>query len=158
MSGGGSGNDPREAARLRPARPADRAAVHALLEAAGLPVAGVDAWFPRFVVAEAAGGIAGVAGLEAHGSDGLLRSVAVAEAWRGRGLGIALTEEVARRAAAEGLEALYLLTETAEAFFARQGFRRIDRQQASEAVRQSVEFRELCPASSTVMVRPLPPL
>ncbi|HET9984487.1 MAG TPA: arsenic resistance N-acetyltransferase ArsN2 [Longimicrobiales bacterium] len=142
---------------LRPARPEDLPAVEALLEAALLPTAGVAEWLPRFVVAERAGRIVGVAGLEVYGADGLLRSVAVDGDWRGRGLGRALTDEVLAVATREGVRTVYLLTETAERYFPRHGFRRIARQEVSEAVQASVEFRELCPVSSTVMARSLLP-
>lgn len=142
---------------LRPARPEDLAPTLALLASACLPVAGVEQAFERFVVAEHGERIIGVAGLEVYGTDGLLRSVAVAEEWRGRGLGGALTGEILARAARDGLAAVYLLTETAEAFFPRYGFRRIGREDASEHVRASPEFTELCPSSSAVMVRRLRP-
>lgn len=138
---------------LRPTRPEDLAAALELLKAANLPVSGVEEWFDRFVVAEHGGAIVGVAGLEVYGTDGLLRSVAVSADWRGRGLGGALTEEILGRSAQEGITALYLLTETAEGFFPRHGFRRIERDDASEGIRASSEFRDLCPASAVVMVR-----
>jgi amino-acid N-acetyltransferase len=140
-------------ATLRSARPEDLDSALALLESASLPVSGVADWFDGFVVAEDRGRIVGVAGHEVYGTDGLLRSVAVAHDWRGRGLGGALTEEILMRCAREGLTAVYLLTETAESFFPRYGFRRIAREEASDAVKASAEFRELCPASSAVMVR-----
>ena len=89
------------------------------------------------------------------GPDGLLRSVAVADDWRRRGLGGALTDEVVARSVREGLAAVYLLTETAESFFPRHGFVRIERDAASDAVKQSAEFSELCPSSSVAMVRQL---
>ena len=146
----------RAAAVLRPARPEDLGSALALLADAGLPAAGVSEWFERFVVAEDRGRIVGVAGLEVYGTDGLLRSVAVAEDWRGRGLGGALTEEVLSLGARAGLSAVYLLTETAEGFYPRHGFVRIEREQASDAVKASAEFRELCPASSVVMKRAVP--
>jgi len=82
---------------LRSARPEDLAAALELLEDAALPVVGVDEWFDRFVVAAYDGRVIGVAGLEVHGTDGLLRSVAVADDWRCRGLGGALTDEVVAR-------------------------------------------------------------
>lgn len=140
---------------LRAARPEDLPAIGALLEASGLPTEGVADWLSHFVVAESEGRIAGVAGLEVYGADGLLRSVAVADAWRGRGLGGALTTEVLTAASKSGLRAVYLLTETAEGYFPKHGFRRIARGEVPEPVTRSVEFRELCPASSTVMVRTL---
>lgn len=140
---------------LRSARPEDLGAVLALLEGASLPVVGVEEWFDRFIVAEHDGRVVGVAGLERHGNDGLLRSVAVTDDWRGRGLGGALTDEVLERCSRDAISAVYLLTETAENFFPRHGFVRIDRDAASDAVKQSAEFRELCPSSSVAMVRHL---
>lgn len=94
----------------------------------------------------------GVAGLEVHGSDGVLRSVAVAPALRGQGLGARLTDRVLEVARSEGLNRVYLLTTTAEEYFPRHGFRRIQRSDASAAVQRSVEFREACPASAVAMV------
>lgn len=141
-----------ENAILRAARPEDLQAVEALLTAADLPTQGVAAWLPQFVVADAAGTIVGVAGLEVYGADALLRSVAVASEWRGRGVGSALTAEVLAAARRRGIRAVYLLTETAENYFPKLGFRRIARSEVPEPVTHSAEFRELCPASSTVMV------
>lgn len=140
---------------LRPARAEDHDRVLQLLELADLPRAGVDDSYARFIVAESAGRVVGVAGLEVHGTDGLLRSVAVAADMRGRGLGGALTDEVLKAAARDGITRVYLLTTTAADFFPRCGFHRIDRDAASEAVKASLEFRELCPSSSVVMVRSL---
>lgn len=137
---------------LRPARPADEPAIKALLLDAELPVAGVHQSLNHFIVGEAGGHLVGVAGLETHGSDGVLRSVAVAPALRGQGLGARLTERVLEEARSEGLGRVYLLTTTAEEYFPRHGFRRIDRSDASEAVQASVEFTTACPASAVAMV------
>jgi amino-acid N-acetyltransferase len=127
-------------------------AVRALLAAADLPLAGVPDDLDRLVVAEAGGRLVGVAGLEVHGRDGVLRSVAVAAERRGDGLGSRLTERVLERARSAGLRRVYLLTTTAEGFFPRHGFRRIERDEASPEVRRSVEFAEACPASAVAMV------
>jgi amino-acid N-acetyltransferase len=117
----------------------------------------VAEWLPRFVMAEADGSVAGVAGLEVYDRDGLLRSVAVADDWRGRGLGGVLTATILAAAKADGLRSVYLLTDTAEGYFPRHGFRRIARSEVPDTVTASVEFRELCPASSAVMVTELRP-
>ena len=82
------------AATLRPATAADLPRVEALLVAAQLPLHGVREALPDFVVAEAQGALVGVAGLEVCRSDALLRSVAVADAWRSRGVGRALVTRV----------------------------------------------------------------
>ena len=94
----------------------------------------------------------GVAGLEVHGGDGVLRSVAVEPASRGSGVGARLTGAILAAARRASLRRLYLLTISAEDYFPRYGFRRVPRDEASAAVRRSVEFREACPASAVAMV------
>lgn len=137
---------------LRRARAADLDAVEALLRDEGLPLDGVAQALTGFVVAEVDGTLAGVAGLEVHGSDGVLRSVAVVPGLRGRGLGARLTGRVLRQARDAGLRRVYLLTTTAEGWFPRLGFRVIPREEASPEARRSIEFREACPASAVAMV------
>lgn len=105
-----------------------------------------------FFVAAADGRLVGVAGLEIHGRDGVLRSVAVDPVVRGAGLGGRLTAAVLEAAQKAALRRVYLLTTTAEDYFPRHGFRRIARQDASPEMQESVEFREACPASAVAMV------
>lgn len=138
---------------LRPARPEDLGPVLGLLEQAGLPVNGVRECFGSFVVAAESDEVVGAAGLEVYGSHGLLRSLVVREDRRGLGLGDALARAVLAQAAASRLDAVYLLTETAESFFARLGFEVIEREEVSMAVKRSAEFTDLCPATAVVMFR-----
>lgn len=141
---------------VEPARPGDLPAIRALLQAEQLPHEDLTAAHLQdfFVLREGAGLVA-VAGLERHGADGLLRSVAVAPDRRRGGLGIALAEATEQRARALGLGALYLLTTTAADFFARRGYRRIERQAAPAPLQASREFAALCPSSATCMVKTL---
>jgi N-acetylglutamate synthase-like GNAT family acetyltransferase len=143
------------AAQVRPATPDDLAAVERLLAASGLPLDGVREALPTFVVAAAGGDVVGVAGLERCRENALLRSVAVADTWRSRGVGRALVARVVADAEARGVRALYLLTTTAERYFPAFGFREIDRAEVPEDVRATAEFRGACPASATVMTRPI---
>ncbi|MEW5739667.1 MAG: arsenic resistance N-acetyltransferase ArsN2 [Myxococcota bacterium] len=139
-----------------PARREDRRAVLALIEAAGLPLEGVDAAFPSgFSVVRGAGGLLGVAGLEPHGDVGLLRSVAVAPGRRGAGLGRLLVEDRLRAALEQQLTAVYLLTTTAAEWFKQLGFVEAARQDAPAALQRSTEFATACPASAVCLVRRL---
>ena len=128
---------------IRAARAEDRTRIEELLAGEGLPLDGIEAHFARFVVAEEAGEIAGAAGLEVHGDHGLLRSVVVVPSAKGQGIGRKLTEGVLREAKGHGLRAVYLLTTTAEEFFPRFGFERIERAAIPAAVQASREFQPM---------------
>ena len=143
-------------AAIRAATADDLAGVEALLVASGLPVAGVAESLGSFLVAEHDGAIVGVVGVEQCCGYGLLRSTAVDASWRSRGLGRQLVERAIAGAESQGLQALYLLTTTAERYFPSFGFAVTTREQVPDVVRDTVEFRSACPASAVVMVRPLP--
>ena len=143
-------------ATFRMAQMEDEPAVVELLVASNLPLDGVHGALPWFVVAEHGATIIGVAGIEACGpaSDhALLRSVAVATAWQSRGLGRALVTRAIAEAEARGVKALYLLTTTADGYFPAFGFTITSRDAVPADIRATAEFREVCPASATVMVR-----
>ena len=142
---------------LPPIQPcSDLPAIRALLADAGLPTADLAAapW-ADFWGCRAGEDLAGVIGLEAYGTVVLLRSLAVAPDWRGRGLGSALLAHAEQAARQRGLAALYLLTTTAEAFFARRGYARIPREAAPPALRHTAEFAALCPASAVCLTKAL---
>jgi amino-acid N-acetyltransferase len=137
--------------RFRPVEPPDRSAVEALLTREQLPLEGVAEHFDTFVVAESGSEVVGAAGLEVHGSFGLLRSVVVAPEVKGQGVGRGLTHQLLAQARARGLEAVYLLTTTAPDFFAHLGFERIAREAAPAPLWASAELQGACPASAIVM-------
>jgi amino-acid N-acetyltransferase len=139
---------------IRAATPADLPAMLRLLEAAELPLAGVAEGMARpggYVVAESDGELVGVAGLERYGAFGLLRSAAVSQAARGSGAGAALVRALLAEASAAGLSEIYLLTTTARHWFPRFGFVLIDRSTAPQEIRDSDEFRAICPVTAQVM-------
>jgi N-acetylglutamate synthase-like GNAT family acetyltransferase len=138
---------------LRPARAGDLAAVERLLVSSQLPLDGVREALPTFIVAESGSDIVGVAGLEICCDNALLRSVAVHDAWRSQGLGRALVTRTIAEAEARGINALYLLTTSAERYFPTFGFHTVEREAVPEEIRATAEFREACPASATVMCR-----
>lgn len=138
---------------IRPARSADLPAMEGLLRASHLPVEGVGEELPHFLTAWQDGRLAGMVGLEVHDGFGLLRSAAVDIGSRGTGIGRALVERVLAEAASYRVREVYLLTNTAERWFTRFGFRHVDRGDVPEPIRATAEYRELCPASAAVMVR-----
>lgn len=140
---------------LRPAAAEDLDRVEALLEANDLPSGDVRAIPDCFFVAESEGAVVGVGGVEARGSAGLLRSVVVREPNRGEGYGRTLCAALEDRARAAGIETLYLLTTTAAAFFRRNGYEAIPREEAPTGIRETTQFTDLCPDSATCMRKAL---
>jgi N-acetylglutamate synthase-like GNAT family acetyltransferase len=100
------------------------------------------------VTTDDGGHVIGVVGLEAHGEQTLLRSLAVEPRWRGQGAGRAL---VAAALAVSSTDEVWLLTETAEQFLAGCGFRAVARAEVVGPVTESFEWRHACPASATAM-------
>lgn len=137
-----------------PLRPGDLAEARELVRGAGLPAEGLEDQFASgFVGARTGGRLVGIAGLEVHGRDGLLRSVAVVPEARGRGLGEALVRDRIACAERLGLESVHLLTTDASGFFERLGFRPTDRAAVPAGIRATREFAEVCPASAVAMAR-----
>ena len=139
--------------QLTPATPADRDPIAALLAECGLPNADIDPHLPNFTVARDGGRVVGVGGIEVHGDDALLRSMAVAPDRRGEGIARRLYASVLGRARTLGVGRLFLLTTSAQGFFELLGFRQIDRESVPEAIRATEEFRALCPSSAICMTR-----
>ena len=136
---------------IRSARDADFAAIEALLTESELPTAGVRDALCSFLVAEAEGRLVGVVGMEKRGRYGLLRSTAVAPDWRGKHIARRLVERIIADAESQGVNALYLLTTTAERYFPSFGFATTSREVVPEDIQATEEFRDACPASATVM-------
>jgi amino-acid N-acetyltransferase len=135
----------------------DEAAVKRLLAESGLPTADITAaHMGHFFGSAGPAGLAAVVGLELCGNAGLLRSLAVATPARGRGLGKRLVAHAEHYAQEHGLQELYLLTTTAEGFFNRLGYRRVERDAVPDAIKATREYAGICPASSAVMTRKLP--
>lgn len=137
--------------RTEHAQAHDLASARELLRRLSLPDHGVVDHFGNYLVVRDASRLVGMCGVEVCGDDGLLRSVAVDPDYRGEGIGGLLVAGAKELAGRLKLEALYLLTTTAEAYFRRHGFQDVAREKAPEAVRESWEFRSGCPSSSALM-------
>lgn len=140
---------------IRPAEPDDFAAVSRLVAQHGLPLAGLREHLGATLVATIDDGVCGSAALELYEDGALLRSVAVAQGAQHQGIGRALVDAVLTLAESRAVPALYLLTTTAEQYFARFGFERTVRAAVPPGVQSSIEFTSACPASATVMRRTL---
>jgi len=138
---------------VRPASEGDLDAMTALVSAVGLPLEGIRKEFVGgyAVAVSGSGSIVGVAGVEAYGSAGLLRSVSVDRGWRGRGVGRSLTRNRIAFARERGLAKLWALTTTAADYFPLFGFERVERDSAPAGIASSSEFSWICPSTAAVL-------
>jgi len=140
-----------DAPQIERAAGADVAAVLALLTENRLPVAGLLEHLPTTIVARQEGRVVGCAALEVYADGALLRSVAIAPSLQHHGVGQSITAAALQLAEDLRLPAVYLLTTTAERFFPKFGFERVEREAVPASVQASIEFTSACPASATVM-------
>lgn len=143
---------------IRPAGLADIPAIERLLRADHLPTVGIREGSVALFVAADGGDVIGVIGLEVRGRSGLLRSAAVAADRRGEGLGARLVATILDEAKRRELDALCLLTTTAERYFPRFGFARTTREAIPVLLRDTDEVAHACPGSAVVMVRAIDPM
>ena len=94
-------------------------------------------------------------GLEQKDEVGLLRSLAVAKAWRRQGLATQLVNKIEKYARTQKVVTLYLLTLTAEDFFAARGSQKTERKSAPPALQETTEFKSLCPETAVCMKKHL---
>jgi amino-acid N-acetyltransferase len=131
-------------------------AAMALLASAKLPVEDLTpAHCEHFFFTGPASAPEGLIGLELFDDVALLRSFVVSAAQRGAGAGSRLLAHAEAHALSQGVRRVYLLTTTAESFFARRGYERAMREAAPAAIRGTREFAGICPASSAFMVKQL---
>lgn len=140
---------------LRRATAGDLPAVERLLQANGLILDDVAEGIADFLVAESDGTIVGTIGLEVRAPYALLRSAAVDPSRHRGGLGGRLVTRLIDEAKGRGVEALYLFTPSAAAFFERHGFTRTTREAIPGPLRSTGQFSHSCGASAVTMVRAL---
>jgi amino-acid N-acetyltransferase len=137
--------------QIAPATVADLPRVKELLTQNNLPTEGVDEHWRTFIIARAGADIVGCGGAEAYQFAALIRSIAVEDAWRGRGLGRRITRQLLDRLASRGLREFYLLTTSAEGYFRKRGFKSIDRDEIHPQILASRELQGACPSDAICM-------
>jgi N-acetylglutamate synthase and related acetyltransferases len=145
--------------QIRNANEADLATIQNLLNANDLPVEDVSTTLIEgfLVVEDASGRVVGSGGLEQIGSSVLLRSLTLTPEWRGTGVARKLVELLEDNACSLGQQEVWLLTTTAECFFARAGYERVSRNDVPGDVRLCRQFAVLCPSTAMCMRKKLLP-
>lgn len=137
---------------IRPAIPSDLQLARRWLTDARLPVADLTPeHMDGFLIAMLDGRAVGMIGLEQCGQDGLLRSLFVDASDRGRGVARELVDALEQRAKSDQLSQVWLLTIDADRFFAALDYSIVDRADAPDSIRNTVEFSKLCPGDAVLM-------
>jgi amino-acid N-acetyltransferase len=132
----------------------DEAWIRQLLTLCGLPHEDITPeHLLHFWIIKEEGEVLGTVGLEIYGRSALLRSLAVDPRFRKRGFASELRQRAEEFAASLDIKELYLLTMTAESYFQKRSYRKIERISAPPAIQGTEEFRTLCPASSVLMTK-----
>jgi amino-acid N-acetyltransferase len=130
-----------------------------LLQAANLPTADLDQIPDEHMIIVAGHDGSVVAGaaiqLSPPETAALLRSVVVRPDHRGRGLGRHVVERAERLAGNRGATRLYLLTESARAYFERFGYTSTPRETLPAGIAGLPEAAFLCPDAASCMVKSL---
>ncbi len=130
--------------------------MRATLEKNKLPVDDLGGEGQRyFSLLDRSGSAFGYGGLEGAGADQLLRSLIIHPAAQGQGMGRALVRLLEARAREEGAQRVWLLTNAAEKYFKRLGYKTVDRAEAPKAITRTKQFARLCPASAMLMRKEL---
>lgn len=126
-----------------------------LLKENKLPYEDIRASKVRFITARIEDQLIGCIGLEHYGTEGLLRSFSVAQTLQNKGYGKALFNKLIEYSAENGIKTLHLLTNTAREYFLKNGFSVKGRSDAPDVILGTMEFKSLCPSSSTYMIKHL---
>lgn len=107
----------------------------------------------NFIAARWGEDIVGAIGLEIASDDGLVRSLAISDKFRGQGVARDLSTALEGYARSKGIKTLYLITTTAENFFAGRGYESIPRESAPDSVKNLDEFRRFNAKTAVCMYK-----
>lgn len=123
-----------------------------LLKINKLPYSDIQKIDIEFIVAKKDNEIIGCIGLEKFETEGMLRSFAVDDEFKNKGIGTEMYNRILSYSHQNNIKNMHLLTNTAKEYFLKAGFLVVDRDNAPEAIKGTSEFSGLCPVSSTYMV------
>ena len=137
--------------KYRQATVCDLDRIKILLKHNNLPFSDCDEQIDNFVVLENQLNLIAIGGIEIYGHHGLMRSFVVAQDQRSKGISKNMFNIIKEKAISLGVTSIYLLTETATEYFEKLGFRVIKRTEVPESIKNTKQYKELCPNSATVM-------
>jgi amino-acid N-acetyltransferase len=125
--------------------------LRSLLQSQNLPDSDLTSDLSWFMGAYDDSGLVGSVGLEVYDHCALLRSLAVKDSQKNSGIGGELTGKIIEKAKEKGIREIYLITNTAEKYFEKKGFLKIERNEVPQEIRETQQFSAICPSSASVM-------
>jgi amino-acid N-acetyltransferase len=125
--------------------------VQALLRSNNLPFDDCGDHLSNFIGIAQGNQLIAIGGFEHVGRLALLRSVAVDAQYRGLGLGSSLIQKILGQLTLLKVETVYILTETADQYFSRFGFKVVERDRLPVEIQTTQQFQTLCPAFAIAM-------
>jgi amino-acid N-acetyltransferase len=141
--------------KIREAKIDDLNKIKTLLDDSSLPSLDIENHILNFLVLETSAKLIGTVGMECYGDTALLRSLAIQKDYRNKGYGKELCYALLSKVKKKNISSIYLLTETAERFFSKEGFKKIAREDVPHSIKQTQEYSNLCPEGAICMVRSL---
>ncbi len=131
----------------------DLSAIKGILSNVGLPYEDVGEHLDNFFVARQGNAVIGTVGMEVYNGAALLRSLAVEESQRNKGIAKSLYNKLVEHIESKGIQQVSLLTTTAEQYFARLGFEKVRQENIPAFVKNTKEYRLYCPSHAVCMVK-----
>ena len=130
--------------RIKPAETVQVEEIQNLLKNSGLPFEDINKHLKDFLCLMNNEEIIAVGGMEIYDDVALLRSLAVVEGKRNQGLGQLVYSALIEHAKSKNIKQIYLLTETAEKFFLKNGFTKVERNIIPDKIKNTHEYKVLC--------------
>jgi amino-acid N-acetyltransferase len=118
-----------------------------LLKKNNLPTEDIHPGTQLFVIEES-DSVIGTVAVEYDFNVALLRSLSVSDAKRNSGIGELLVGFIENYVQKQGVHSIYVLTTTAEKFFSKKGYEKIDRNNIPDFIKNTKEYSHLCSSSS----------
>ena len=138
---------------IKPADTVQLEEIQNLLKNSGLPFEDINKHLKDFLCLMNNEEIIAVGGLEIYDDVALLRSLAVVEGKRNQGLGQLVYSALIEHAKSKNFKTIYLLTETAEKFFLKNGFTKVERNIIPDKIKNTHEYKVLCAESAIVLMK-----
>ncbi len=127
--------------------------IEKLLKENDLPVDDINNPAIYFFTANEDEKLLGVVGLEKYDRIALLRSLAVSEECKGKGIGMTLVRNFENWCRENSVDEIYLLTTTADQYFLKKGFLVVSRENVPEVIKGTSQFKDICPSTAVVLAK-----